>query len=66
MGEAGLAATVTSVEYQGAHVAMTSMTDAGEEVLALVPEEQFFQTPKNPGDAVRLAWDEGRVHRLQT
>lgn len=66
LGEAGLAATVTSVEYQGAHVAMTSMTDAGEEVLALVPEEQFFQTPKNPGDAVRLAWDEGRVHRLQT
>jgi len=65
LGEAGLAATVTSVEYQGAHVAMTSMTDAGEEVLALVPEEQFFQTPKNPGDAVRLAWDEGRVHRLQ-
>lgn len=65
LGEAGLLATVTSVEYQGAHVAMTSMTDAGEEVLALVPEEQFFQTPKNPGDAVRLAWDEGRVHRLQ-
>lgn len=65
LGEDGLAATVTSVEYQGAHVAMTSMTDAGEEVLALVPEDQFFQMPKNPGDAVRLAWDEGRVHRLQ-
>ncbi|AVW92812.1 ABC transporter ATP-binding protein [Celeribacter baekdonensis] len=65
LGEAGLAATVTSVEYQGAHVAMTSMTNAGEEVLALVPEDQFFQMPKNPGDAVRLAWDEGRVHRLQ-
>ncbi|WP_417267912.1 ABC transporter ATP-binding protein [Celeribacter baekdonensis] len=65
LGEAGLAATVTSVEYQGAHVAMTSVTNAGEEVLALVPEDQFFQMPKNPGDAVRLAWDEGRVHRLQ-
>ncbi|WP_339693734.1 ABC transporter ATP-binding protein [Celeribacter baekdonensis] len=65
LGEAGLAATVISVEYQGAHVAMTSMTNAGEEVLALVPEDQFFQMPKNPGDAVRLAWDEGRVHRLQ-
>ena len=65
LGEAGLPATVTSVEYQGAHVAMTSMTDNGEEVLALVPEEQFFLSPKNPGDAVRLAWDEGRLHRLQ-
>ncbi|WP_417254529.1 ABC transporter ATP-binding protein [Celeribacter sp.] len=65
LGEAGLPATVTSVEYQGAHVAMTSMTENGEEVLALVPEEQFFLSPKNPGDAVRLAWDEGRLHRLQ-
>lgn len=65
LGEAGLPATVTSVEYQGAHVAMTSMTENGEEVLALVPEEQFFLSPKNPGDAVRLTWDEGRLHRLQ-
>ncbi len=65
LGEAGLPATVTSVEYQGAHVAMTSMTENGEEVLTLVPEEQFFLSPKKPGDAVRLAWDEGRLHRLQ-
>jgi ABC-type spermidine/putrescine transport systems, ATPase components len=61
----GLPATVTSVEYQGAHVAMTSMTQTGEEVLALVPEGTFYSNPKNPGDAVSLAWDEGRAHRLQ-
>ncbi len=65
LGDQGLGATVTAVEYQGAHVAMTSMTEAGEEVLALVPEETFFTNPKNPGDAVSLAWDEGRLHRLQ-
>ncbi|MCA0044280.1 ABC transporter ATP-binding protein [Celeribacter litoreus] len=65
LGDAGLSATVTSVEYQGAHVAMTSMTEAGEEVLALVPESTFFSNPKNPGDAVSLSWDEGRLHRLQ-
>jgi putative spermidine/putrescine transport system ATP-binding protein len=65
LGDQGLSATVTSVEYQGAHVAMTSMTEAGEEVLALVPEGTFYANPKNPGDAVSLAWDEGRAHRLQ-
>ncbi|PTQ73514.1 ABC transporter ATP-binding protein [Celeribacter persicus] len=65
LGDHGLPATVTSVEYQGAHVAMTSMTQTGEEVLALVPEGTFYSNPKNPGDAVSLAWDEGRAHRLQ-
>lgn len=62
----GLAATVTSVEYQGGHVALTTQTDSGEEVLALVPETDFYASPKNPGDAVNLAWDEGRLHRLLT
>jgi len=61
----GLPATVTAVEYQGASVAVTTRTEAGEEVLALVPEETFFTAPNNPGDAVRLAWDERRLHRLQ-
>ncbi|SMX34603.1 ABC transporter ATP-binding protein [Actibacterium lipolyticum] len=65
LGATGLAATVAGVEYQGAHVALTAMTEAGEEVLALVPEAKFFNSPKNPGDAVNLAWDEGRLHRLQ-
>jgi putative spermidine/putrescine transport system ATP-binding protein len=64
LAERGLAATVTGVEYQGAAVAVTTTTGAGEEVLALVPEEQFFTSPINPGDAVKLAWDEGRLHRL--
>lgn len=65
LGRSGLPATVTSVEYQGAHVAVNAATETGEEVLALVPEAKFFTSPKNPGDAVKLAWDEGRLHRLQ-
>lgn len=65
LGRSGLPATVTSVEYQGAHVAVNAATETGEEVLALVPEAKFFKSPKNPGDAVKLAWDEGRLHRLQ-
>lgn len=64
-GTTGLAATVTSVEYQGSHVALNTRTQAGEDVLALIPDHTFFDTPKNPGDAVMLSWDEGRLHRLQ-
>jgi putative spermidine/putrescine transport system ATP-binding protein len=66
LGQEGLPATVTAVEYQGASVAVTAETATGEEVLALVPEAAFFSTPKNPGDSVFLAWDEKRLHRLHT
>lgn len=65
LADQGMAATVTAVEYQGASVAVTTMTEGGDEVLALMPEEQFFTSPKSPGDAVKLAWDEGRLHRLR-
>ena len=65
LADTGLAATVIAVEYQGATVALSCETEAGEEVLALLPEEQFFDSPKNPGDAVKLAWDKRRLHRLQ-
>jgi len=61
----GLAATVTAVEYQGASVAVTTRTEAGEEVLALLPEDSFYAAPRSPGEAVRLRWDEARLHRLQ-
>ena len=58
-------ATVTAVEYQGASVALTATTQGGDEVLALLPEEQFYHSPKSPGEAVTLCWDDGRLHRLQ-
>ncbi|MBR9764897.1 MAG: ABC transporter ATP-binding protein [Rhodobacteraceae bacterium] len=61
----GVTATITAVEYQGASVAVTTRTDAGDEVLALLPEDQFFAAPKSPGEAVKLSWDEGRLHRLE-
>lgn len=66
LSDSGLSAVVTSVEYQGGHVALTALTESGEEVLSLVPESLFFQSPKNPGDSVMLAWNEGRLHRLQS
>ncbi len=64
LAEGGRPATVTVVEYQGDRVAVTAQL-GGSEVLALVPEDVFFADPKNPGDAIGLAWDEGRLHRLQ-
>lgn len=60
----GAEAVVRAVEYQGGHVALTARLAGEQELLALVPEATFFADPKSPGDAVRLAWDEGRLHRL--
>jgi putative spermidine/putrescine transport system ATP-binding protein len=64
LGDAGTEAVVMSVEYLGAHVALNARAAGDQEILALIPEAQFFEAPKSPGDAVRLAWDEGRLHRL--
>ncbi|MCB1342523.1 MAG: ABC transporter ATP-binding protein [Pseudooceanicola sp.] len=65
LGETGIAATLTAVEYQGATVALAARTEAGEEVTAILPEDAYFRSPKSPGEGVTLAWDEGRAHRLQ-
>ncbi|KUF10752.1 ABC transporter ATP-binding protein [Pseudoponticoccus marisrubri] len=65
LGTEGMPATVTAVEYQGASVALTARTETGEDVLALLPEGEFFASPKSPGEAVRLSWTEGRMHRLE-
>jgi putative spermidine/putrescine transport system ATP-binding protein len=61
----GLPATIIAVEYQGASVAVTTKTENGDDVLALLPEEEFFADPKSPGEAVKLNWDDRRLHRLE-
>lgn len=61
----GTEAVVTAMEYQGAHVALTSRIAGDQDVLALIPEANFFADPKNLGDTVRLAWDEAKAHCLQ-
>ncbi|RWR08845.1 ABC transporter ATP-binding protein [Paenirhodobacter populi] len=61
----GLPAAVTGVEYQGDRVAVTTKTEAGEEIVSLVPEDRFFAAPINPGETVHLGWDQGRMHRLE-
>ncbi|MFC5737247.1 ABC transporter ATP-binding protein [Sinirhodobacter huangdaonensis] len=61
----GVAATASAVEYQGDRVALTAVLEGGDEITALVPDAAFFAQPINPGEAVRLGWDEGRLHRLE-
>ena len=61
----GTRAVVTSIEYQGAHVALTGRITGDQEVLAMIPEAAFFANPRNLGDTVTLAWDEKTAHRLQ-
>jgi putative spermidine/putrescine transport system ATP-binding protein len=61
----GTEAFVTAIEYQGTHVALTCRITSEQDVLALIPEAAFFSDLKNLGDAVTLAWDETKAHRLQ-
>ncbi|MEJ1990916.1 MAG: ABC transporter ATP-binding protein [Maritimibacter sp.] len=66
LADHGLPATVSAIEYQGDRVAVTTECDSQEPIVALLPEERFYANEKKPGDAVHLAWDEGRLHRLQS
>ena len=52
LGAGGSDAVVTSVVFQGAHVALTARAAGDQEILALIPEAAFFADPKSPGDAV--------------
>lgn len=65
LAEDGTEAVVTSVEYQGAHVALATRIAGDQEVLALIPEAAFFADPKTPGDTVRLVWSADRAHPLE-
>lgn len=65
IGDGGLPATATGVEYQGDRVAVTARTHADDEVVALLPEDAFFNRPINPGDAVHLGWEPRWLHPLQ-
>jgi putative spermidine/putrescine transport system ATP-binding protein len=55
---------VSVVEYQGTMVRVAVTTDPGDEVSALVPDEQFHRQPVQPGDAATLVWSEQDVHRM--
>ncbi|TCM85013.1 ABC transporter ATP-binding protein [Rhodovulum steppense] len=55
---------VTGIEYQGASVALTLLAAGDQEITALLPEEQYFVQPIQPGDSVGLSWDDANLHAL--
>ena len=55
---------VTAVEYQGSMVRVALMTEAGDEVSALVPDQTFYRKPTEPGDPATLVWSEQDTHGL--
>lgn len=61
---ARLGGRVTSVEFQGTHVAVTVIATGDQDITAFVPEHQFYADPKSPGDGVGLVWDDEALHPL--
>ncbi|PTV94488.1 putative spermidine/putrescine transport system ATP-binding protein [Rhodobacter aestuarii] len=61
----GLPATVSAIEYQGDRVAVTAQAEGQEPIIALMSDEAFYSNDITPGQPVHLAWDAGRLHRLQ-
>jgi putative spermidine/putrescine transport system ATP-binding protein len=55
---------VVAVEYQGSLVRVAVMTDAGDEVSALVPDRMFYEKPAMPGDHATLVWSSQDTHAL--
>ncbi|MEM9796678.1 MAG: ABC transporter ATP-binding protein [Pseudomonadota bacterium] len=64
VAEALIEGRVTSVEYQGTHVALTAAIPGDQEVTALMTDAEFFGAPKEPGEAIGLGWREGAAHPL--
>lgn len=59
-----LQGNVTSIEYQGAHVAVSARIAGDQDISALIPDSAFFEHPINPGDKVGLMWDPESLHAL--
>jgi putative spermidine/putrescine transport system ATP-binding protein len=64
-GAGQLDARITSVEYQGTHVNIATMIAGDQEVTALLPDADYFEHPRNPGDPVGLTWEQKNLHQLQ-
>jgi putative spermidine/putrescine transport system ATP-binding protein len=55
---------VAAVEYQGALVRVSLVTEPGDEVSALLPDAVFYDQPIQPGERASLVWSEHDTHRL--
>jgi putative spermidine/putrescine transport system ATP-binding protein len=55
---------IINIEYQGTHVALTATIAGQQEVTALLSDKDFFEAPKELGEAVGLDWDSQAAHAL--
>ena len=58
----GLPGSVCSIEYLGAVVKVGIATEAGGEIVALLPDDQFFAAPLSMGETARLVWAPQDAH----
>ena len=61
---AKLPGTITNIEYQGTHVALTATVPGDQEVTALLSDKEFFGDPKELGEAIGLNWEAEAAHAL--
>lgn len=61
---AKLPGTITNIEYQGTHVALVAAIPGDQEVTALLSDKDFFDNPKNVGEAIGLDWEAEAAHAL--
>ena len=61
---ARLPGTITNIEYQGTHVALTATVPGEQEVTALLSDKDFFGNPKELGEAIGLDWEAEAAHAL--
>ena len=61
---AKLPGTITNIEYQGTHVALTAAIPGEQEVTALLSDKDFFGRPKELGEAIGLDWEAEAAHAL--
>ena len=61
---AKLPGTITNIEYQGTHVALTAAIPGDQEVTALLSDRDFFESPKDLGEAIGLDWEAAAAHAL--
>ncbi|MEO0918084.1 MAG: ABC transporter ATP-binding protein [Pseudomonadota bacterium] len=61
---AKLPGTITNIEYQGTHVALTAAVPGEQEVTALLSDTEFFGNPKELGEAIGLDWEATAAHAL--
>jgi putative spermidine/putrescine transport system ATP-binding protein len=59
---AGIGGAVSSIEYLGATVKVGIETETAGEIVALLPDDQFFAAPLTVGEAARLTWAASDAH----